>query len=866
MPDLLLELFSEEIPARMQRPGAEDLRHLVTGGLVEAGLTYEGAKAFATPRRLTLTVHGLTARSPDMREEKKGPRVGAPEKAIEGFLRGTGLASIDAATIQSDPKKGEFYVASIARPGRAAEEIIAELIPKVIREFPWPKSMRWGERSAPAEAEAGPSLRWVRPLRAILCTFGPETEEPIVVPFEVAGIEAGNVTYGHRFMANGKPIRVRRFDDYVPALQTAKVVLDAERRTAIIETEAKNLAFAQGLELVEDRALLEEVAGLVEWPVVLMGRFDERFLDIPAEVIRLTIRQNQKCFVLRRTAGKGALNLPLEGRSSDAAGDVREGGNAPRLLDRRDLPDGKSGRSILPLKGGDTGASSSKLTNRFILTANIEARDGGKEIIAGNERVIAARLSDARFFWEQDKKTPLDEWAQKLGGVTFHEKLGSQAERVERIARLARELAPVVGADPDDAERAAQLAKADLTTGMVGELPELQGVMGRYYFLAENGLASGSHGAAVSGLSSRFGREAETGTHRHGAESDGAGVYGSRTGADAPSGMTKGEGGGRSRGDRLYAIADAIRDHYRPQGPGDSVPTEPVAIAVALADKLDTLVGFWAIDEKPTGSKDPFALRRAALGIIRATLNANVRLGLLSVARVPILDALFERSAYDSAYVDYLVATYLTEDRQADENLGTLWEHGWGHACIEEDASKRVGPDLLSFFADRLKVHLRDEGARHDLIDAVFAMPGQDDLLMIVRRVEALGKFLDTDDGKNLLVGYRRAANILRAEEKKDGAGAFDAEPDAGLMVEAEERALHDAMQAAEENARTAVGREDFEGAMRALATLRPAVDAFFDHVTVNADDPKLRTNRLRLLNMLRRATLTVADFSKIGG
>ena len=712
MPDLLLELFSEEIPARMQRRAAEDLRRLVTDGLVEGGLTYEGAKSFATPRRLALTVHGVSARSADRREERKGPRVGAPEKALEGFLRAAGLSSIDQAQVQSDPKKGDFYVAVIEKPGRAAEAIVADVVPEAVTSFPWPKSMRWGARSAPPDSpfadgkgEGSSSLKWVRPLRSILCTFGPETEDPIIVPFEVGGIAAGNLTYGHRFMADGA-IAVRRFDDYVPALEAAKVVLDADRRKAIIETEAKHLAFAQGLELVDDPGLAEETAGLVEWPVVLMGAFDEDFLDIPDEVIRLTIRQNQKCFVLRDASGA--------------------------------------------------------LTDRFILVANMEASDGGTAIVAGNERVIAARLADARFFWEQDRKIPLEAWGSKLDAVTFHEKLGSQVERVERVARLARELAPLVGAAPGDAEKAAQLAKADLTTAMVGEFPELQGVMGRYYAL-------------------RQGEKPE--------------------------------------------IADAIRDHYTPQGPNDTVPAEAVSIAVALADKLDTLVSFWAIDEKPTGSKDPYALRRAALGVIRIVLDNQVRIPL-----------------------------------------------------------SQYSEDLLDFFADRLKVHLRDEGARHDLIDAVFALAretgsaegagektkeAQDDLLMIVRRVEALGSFLDTDDGANLLTGYRRAANILRDEEKTDGAGAFDGPPDHHLVEERgepAERALFHVMQAAEGHARDHVADEDFEGAMRALAELRPAVDAFFDEVTVNADDPALRINRLKLLNMLRQATLTVADFSRIGG
>ena len=713
MPDLLLELVSEEIPARMQRQAADDLRRLVTDGLVKAGLTYEGAKSFATPRRLALTVHGVSARSADQREERKGPRVGAPEKAVDGFLRAAGLSSIDQAEVRSDPKKGDFYVAIMETPGRAAEAIVSEVVPQAIKTFPWPKSMRWGARSAPqdapfadGEAEGTASLKWVRPLRSILCTFGPETEDPVVVPFEVGGVLAGNLTSGHRFMAEGV-IGVRRFDDYVSALEAAKVVLDADRRKAIIETEAKHLAFAQGLEVVDDPGLAEETAGLVEWPVVLMGAFDEDFLDIPDEVIRLTIRQNQKCFVLRDSSGA--------------------------------------------------------LTNRFVLVANMEASDGGKAIVAGNERVIAARLADARFFWEQDRKVPLEAWGGKLDAVTFHEKLGSQVERVARIAKLARALAPLVGADPDDAEKAARLAKADLTTAMVGEFPELQGVMGRYYALKQ-------------------GEKPE--------------------------------------------VADAIRDHYRPQGPNDSVPSAPVSVAVALADKLDTLVGFWAIDEKPTGSKDPFALRRAALGVIRIVIDNQFRIPL----------------------------------------------------------SRQCSADLLAFFADRLKVHLRDEGARHDLIDAVFALAretgsaegagektkdAQDDLLMIVRRVEALGNFLDSDDGANLLVGYRRAANILRDEEKADGAGAFDEAPDHHLIEERgepAERALFHVMQAAEGHARDHVADEDFEGAMRALAELRPAVDAFFDEVTVNADDPALRVNRLKLLNMLRQATLTVADFSRIGG
>ncbi|PIO98533.1 glycine--tRNA ligase subunit beta [Pleomorphomonas carboxyditropha] len=679
MPDLLIELFSEEIPARMQAKAADDLKGLVTNGLVDAGLTYESAGAFATPRRLALTVHGLTTRSPDIREEKKGPRTDAPAGAIQGFLRGAGLDDIARARVVSDPKKGNFYVADLVKPGRAAEAIIAELLPAVIRGFPWPKSQRWGSGT----------LRWVRPLHSIVCSFGPETEEPVVIDFEVDGIRSGNVTYGHRFLAP-EAIKVRRFSDYVEKLEKAKVVLDPARRRDIILHDARDLAFAAGLELVEDEGLLNEVAGLVEWPVVLMGAFDPAFLDVPDEVIRATIRANQKCFVLR---------------------------------------DPKTGR----------------LANRFILTSNMAATDGGATIIAGNERVIRARLSDAKFFWDGDLAIPLETLVPKLEGITFHEKLGSQGDRVRRIVALAREIAPLVGADADKAARAALLAKADLLSGVVGEFPEVQGLMGRYY---------AAHG-----------------------------------GEDA-------------------AVAAAIEEHWKPQGPSDRVPAAPVSIAVALADKLDTLVGFWAIDEKPTGSKDPFALRRAALGVIRIILDNGVRLPL---------------NAYSSKT-----------------------------------------PDLLNFFADRLKVQLREQGTRFDLVDAVFALGGQDDLLLIVKRVEALGALLATDDGKNLLAGYKRAANILKAEEKKGTAVA--AAVDASLFKEAEEKALAAAVDAAAEAAHDAVAAENFEGAMKALATLRAPVDAFFDKVLVNDADERVRANRLALLTVLRDACHQVADFSKIEG
>ncbi len=715
MPDLLLELFSEEIPARMQWRAADDLRKLVTDALVDAGLTYEGAKAFATPRRLALTVHGLPARSPDQREERKGPRVGAPDKAIEGFLRGAGLTSIEQAKVQQD-KKGDIYVAVIEKPGRPAPEVIAEFMPAIVRSFPWPKSMRWGESSAVAG-----SLSWVRPLHSILCVFGPETSDTEVVPFAVDGLNAGDTTFGHRFMAP-EPIAVKRFDDYAAKLEKAKVILDADRRKETILADARNQALALGLELVEDEALLDEVAGLVEWPVVLIGTFDEDFLEIPPEVVRTTIRVNQKCFVLAR--------------------------------------------------GGDKALG--QLANRFVLVANIEASDGGKAVVAGNERVIRARLADARYFWDTDLKTPLADRLPKLDAIVFHEKLGSQGERVRRLMRLAREIAPQVSADGALAERAAELAKADLVTEMVGEFPELQGLMGRYYATA---------------------------------------------------------------GDEDMSVAAAIEDHYRPVGPSDRVPTDPVAIAVALADKLDTLVGFWAVDEKPTGSKDPFALRRAALGVIRLILDRGIRLRLAKVFAAHAETV--ARSVRGTAVKDSEAAQFFVRDEVMD--------------------------DLLAFFADRLKVQLREQGARHDLVDAVFALGDQDDLVMIVRRIEALAAFLDTDDGANLLAGFRRAANILRDEEKKSGE-RYSGSVDAHLVVEPAERALFEAIASSGSEAGAAVEIEDFQAAMTALARLRPAVDAFFDEVMVNVEDAKLRANRLRLLDRLRQATLTVADFSRVGG
>jgi glycyl-tRNA synthetase beta chain len=726
MPDLLFELFSEEIPARMQAKAADDLRRMVTDRLVAEGLVYEGAKAFATPRRLALTVHGIPVRQSDLKEERKGPRVGGPEAAIAGFLKATGLASLDEAKIQRDPKKGDFYVALIEKPGRATLDVLADMLPVIVRTFPWPKSMRWGERSARPGA-----LQWVRPLHAIVATFGPETEEPDVVKFAIDGIEAGQTTYGHRFMAPGA-ISVRRFEDYEAKLKAAKVVLDPQARKDIILADAKQLAFAQGFELVEDQGLLDEVAGLVEWPVVLMGSFDREFLSIPGEVTRATIRNNQKCFV---------------------------------------VSDPKTG----------------KLTNKFILTANIEASDDGKAITAGNERVIRARLSDAKFFYETDLKTKLEDRLPKFDNIVFHEKLGTQGERIKRIERLAAEIAPLVGADAGKTKRAAHLAKADLLTEVVGEFPELQGLMGKYYALAQ--------------------------------------------GEDA-------------------SVAAASEEHYKPQGPADRVPTDPVSVAVALADKIDTLVGFWAIDEKPTGSKDPYALRRAALGVIRLILESNLRFGMVSLFEMHSenVDATLKRLAHGRGQEqggDYTVAI--------------------GHSSIawNNRQVRANSADLLSFFADRLIVQLREQGARHDLVDAVFALGDQDDLLMVVRRVEALGKFLDSDDGKNLLAGTKRAANILRIEEKKDGR-AYNGAPNAALYTLAEEKTLATAIDQVKSEAGAAVAKEDFAAAMSAMAKLRPAVDAFFDKVMVNDDNPEVRENRLKLLNEIRAATRAVADFSKI--
>lgn len=725
MPNLLLELRSEEIPARMQRKAAGDLKKLLTDALVEAGLTYEGAREYWTPRRLTLDIHGLTARSADIREERKGPRTDANEKAIEGFLRGAGLSSISEAQVVSDPKKGDFYVAVISKPGRGAEEIIADVMPGIIRDFPWPKSMRWGK----ASSQPG-SLRWVRPLQSIVCTFGSEHEETVVIPFEIDGLVASNVTYGHRFHATDAII-VKRFDDYVASLEKAKVILDAERRKDIILHDARDIAFASGLELVEDEGLLEEVSGLVEWPQVLMGSFEQDYLSIPSEIIRLTIKTNQKCFVTRK-------------------------------------------------QGEET------LSNKFILVSNIQATDGGKEIIHGNGKVVRARLSDALHFWKRDQGNlpdletlessakkfgldlakPLDQRMAKLDAldVTFHAKLGTQGDRVERIRALAAKIAMPASADYKLVDRAAVLCKADLRTEAVGEFPELQGVMGRKYAVLQ--------GEDIS-------------------------------------------------------VSTAIEDHYKPQGPSDRVPEDKVAITVALADKLDTLIGFWAIDEKPTGSKDPFALRRAALGIIRILLERRIRVTLLP--------------------------RIVSHMQRIDTDIGA--------SIATDDLSRQI--DLLSFFHDRLKVYLRDQGARHDLIDAVLT-PESDDLLMVARRVEALTAFITSEDGVNLLAGTKRATQLLAAEEKK-GTVIADGVSDALLKLDAEKE-LFAAITKASSEAAGAVAHEDFRSAMEALSKLRAPVDRFFTDVLVNDEDAAIRANRLALLRMIRAATGTVADFSKIAG
>ncbi|WP_407650505.1 glycine--tRNA ligase subunit beta [Anianabacter salinae] len=696
MPDLLIELFSEEIPARMQAKATDDLRRLVTDGLAEAGLSYAHAGGFATPRRLTLVVEGLLKHSPAVREERKGPRTDAPDKAIEGFLRSAGVTQDQLQA--RDDKKGQVYYAVIERPGRPAAEIVAEVLENAVRNFPWPKSMRWG---------AG-TLRWVRPLQSILCILHDEAGAS-VVPLDIDGIVAGDRTQGHRFLSRGE-ISVTSFEDYAAKLKRAFVVLDPAERADHIWNEATQMAFAQGLEVVEDRGLLAEVAGLVEWPVVLMGEIGADFMGLPPEVLQTSMKEHQKFFSVRNA---------------------------------------KTGR-----------------IEKFVTVANNEPKDGGAAILAGNQKVLAARLSDAKFFWENDLRTirdvGLDGMGAALKDVTFHRKLGSQADRIARIEALAREIAPLVGADADDAALSARVCKSDLSSEMVYEFPELQGIMGRYYAKSA------------------------------------------------------------SLGDN---IAAACEMHYKPLGPSDEVPTDPASVAVALADKIDTLTGFWAIDEKPTGSKDPYALRRAALGVIRLVLGNGVRVGTTALLR----------------------------------------QHAKVHAWSDRGAMTDAIADLLSFFHDRLKVHLRDEGIRHDVIDACLAMPGADDLTLLVNRAKALAETLKTEDGANLLQGFKRANNILSQAEEKDGV-EYSFGADAKFAEAEEEKALFAALDAADAKIAPAMASEDFAAAMQAMAALRQPIDAFFDAVQINAENEILRRNRLNLLSRIRTICLSVADLTRIEG
>lgn len=733
MPELLIELFSEEIPARMQARAAEDLRKRVTDGLVEAGITYAGARALATPRRLTLVVSDMLAASAPVREERKGPKADAPEKAIEGFLRSTGLTREALETRET--KKGDVLFAVIEKPGRPAAEIVAEVLDTTIRNFPWPKSMRWGSGS----------LRWVRPLHRILCLIR-DDEGAEVVPLTVDGIVAGDVTEGHRFLAPGT-IKVHGFEDYAAKLRRAKVILDPTERADHIWADATNAAFASGLEVVEDRGLLTEVAGLVEFPVTLMGEIDAAFLDLPPEVLQTSMKEHQKFFSVK---------------------------------------DPKSGKIV-----------------RFVTVANTETADNGATILAGNQKVLSARLADAKFFWENDlrvAKAGMQPWRDALENVTFHNKLGSQAARIARIADLAATLAPQVGADADAARTAAELAKADLSSEMVYEFPELQGLMGRYY-------------AEAAG---------------HPAE-----------------------------------VAAVAEEHYQPLGPSDAVPTAPLSIAVALADKLDTLTGFWAIDEKPTGSKDPFALRRAALGVIRIVLENGLRLTWIEKITSHLLAAPYDQ--------------YVENEREDPDAMTTRLEvwlalsgGGFGGYSSERDdffasLAQEKAADLLSFFHDRLKVFLRDEGIRHDVIDACLAMEGNDDLLLLVHRARALSETLKTEDGENLLQGFKRANNILTQAEEADGVEySYGADPK--FAETDEEKALFAALDTAEATIGPALEAEDFATATAAMAALRGPVDAFFEAVQVNAENAILRRNRLNLLSRIRATCLNLADLTRIEG
>ncbi|WP_322892859.1 MULTISPECIES: glycine--tRNA ligase subunit beta [unclassified Yoonia] len=759
MPDLLIELFSEEIPARMQARAADDLKKLVTDGLVEAGLTYAGAAAFATPRRLTLAIDGLTGESRAVREERKGPKVGAPDAAIDGFLRGAGI-SREALEIRDD-KKGQTYFAVIEKPGRKAAEIIAEVLDATVRNFPWPKSMRWGTGS----------LKWVRPLQSIICLLSDESGADIV-PLTIDGITAGRTTYGHRFLAPAA-ITVNGFDDYEAKLKRAHVILRAEERAETIWNDATQQAFARGLELVEDRGLLAEVAGLVEWPVVLLGRIDDAFLGLPPEVLQTSMKEHQKFFSVRN---------PRTGR-----------------------------------------------IECFVTVANMETADKGATILAGNQKVLAARLSDAKFFWENDLRTVKAEGLEGMGAglanVTFHNKLGSQADRIARIAALAREIAPHVGADPDLAEQAAKVAESDLQSEMVGEFPELQGLMGRYY-------------ATAAGLDP--------------------------------------------------AIAAASQEHYAPLGPSDAVPTAPVSVAVALAEKIDKLAGFWAIDEKPTGSKDPFALRRAALGVTRLVLENGLSVEIDKLLRWAFHQHRDQTSWRAGMVQEEKLSAIAREYDVSPVDLGKALDEARRNPTnpkgIIKNILEKIKPsldkaletlgfleiwsnadDLLAFFHDRLKVYLRDQGIRHDIIDACIAMPGNDDLTLLVKRARALAETLATDDGENLIQGFKRANNILTQAEAKDGVEySYGADPK--FAEDDAEKGLFAALDAADAKIAPAMKEEDFSTAMTAMAALRGPIDAFFTAVQVNDDRQVIRRNRLNLLSRIRKICLSVADLTKIEG
>ena len=774
MPQLLLELLSEEIPARMQAGAARDLARMAAERLKAQELAYESLETFVTPRRLTLVVEGLPSAQADRTEERKGPRANAPDQALQGFLRSTGLSRE-----QLVERDGVLF-ASIARPGRPTPQIAAEIVHEIMASFPWPKSMRSGTSS----------FRWVRPLRSILFLF-----DGRIVPFDAAGLISGRTTRGHRFMGThaGEPIEVGGFSQYREQLARQFVTLDAAERRATILERAQAVCAAQGLELVPDEGLADEVAGLVEHPVPLLGVMDAAFLDLPPEVIRTSMRTHQKYFAVRDPA---------------------------------------------------TG----KLAPHFVVVANIEASDGGAEIARGNAKVLSARLSDARFFWDEDTKPgAIEGWLEKLKGVTFHAKLGTMAERVERIAALAREIAPLVGADPDLAETAARLAKADLASAMVGEFPELQGVMGGYYVrrapFPHDGGRVGDGGDGPRALS------------RPSSIPGGASPSATILGVTPIPGPSPIEGEGRRQ------VADAVRDHYKPVGPSDSVPTAPVTVAVALADKLDTLVGFFAIDERPTGSKDPQALRRAALGFLRLALGSGIREHFWRLTDQAL--AFYERqgvASHDPAYADLSDITFNSADIAEGLKFGY-----WTLINLGEEHRIYIGNLLLGFMADRLKVQLRDEGKRHDLVDAVFAL-GDDDLVRIVDKVEALTAFLSTEDGANLLAGYRRGVNILKAEAKKNPGEAYDGAVDPARLSASEERDLHAALQHVQIELEPKLEREDFAGAMTSLSHLRGPVDAFFEKVLVNDPDPEVRLNRLRLLSTLRDQANRVADFALIQG